>query len=104
MCIIGVMREQEYSLKNLTKCPLCKAKYENSKTVVLEETNNRTVFHLTCNKCQSALLAFITEGKQGVISVGMVTDLTVGEARETFKRNPINKEEVLKMYKYLNNK
>jgi len=31
------MREQDYNLKNLTKCPLCKAKYDSSQTFVLEE-------------------------------------------------------------------
>lgn len=98
------MREQEYNLKNLTKCPLCKAKYDNSQTFVLEEGVNRTIFHLTCSKCQSALLAFITEGKKGVVSLGMATDLSVREAREMFKKSPISKEEVLGIYKYLNNK
>ncbi|MFA6183699.1 MAG: hypothetical protein WC682_01190 [Parcubacteria group bacterium] len=98
------MREQENNLKNLTKCPLCKAKYDNSQTFVLEEGASRTIFHLTCSKCQSAILAFITEGKQGVVSLGVATDLSMEEARSMFKKNPINKEEVLKVYKYLNNK
>lgn len=98
------MREQEYNLKNLTKCPLCKAKYNNSQAFVLEESNNRTIFHLTCSKCQSAIFAFITESKQGVVSLGMATDLSAQEAQIMFKKNPIEKEEVLKVYKYLNNK
>lgn len=98
------MREQEYNLKNLTKCPLCKAKYDNSQTFVLEEAAHRTIFHLTCSKCQSAIFAFITESKQGIVSLGLATDLTAQEAREMFKKSPIDKEEVLKVYKYLNNK
>ncbi|KKP68943.1 MAG: hypothetical protein UR65_C0055G0007, partial [Candidatus Moranbacteria bacterium GW2011_GWE2_35_164] len=28
----------------------------------------------------------------------------VQEAREMFKKNPVNKEDVLEVYKYLNNK
>lgn len=98
------MREQEYNLKNLTKCPLCKAKYNNSQAFILEEANNRTIFHLTCSKCQSAMFAFITEGKQGVISLGLATDLSAQEARVMLKKNPIGKDEVLRVYKYLNNK
>lgn len=104
ICIIVIMREQDYNLKNLTKCPLCKAKYDSSQTFVLEEGVNRTVFHLTCSKCQSALLAFISEGKKGVVSLGMATDLSVKEAREMFEKPPVDKDEVLKVYKYLNNK
>lgn len=98
------MREQENNLKSLTKCPLCKAKYNHSQTVVLEESNNRTVFHLTCGKCESAVLAFITEGKQGVVSLGLATDLSALEAQAILKKSPIDKEEVLEVYKYLNNK
>jgi len=98
------MREQDNNLKSLTKCPLCKAKYNHSQTVVLEENNNRTVFHLTCAKCESAVLAFITESKQGVVSLGLATDLGSKEAHMVLKRRPIEKEEVLKIYKYLNNK
>lgn len=98
------MREQEYNLKNLTKCPLCKAKYSNSQAFILNEASNMTIFHLTCSKCQSAMVAFITEGKQGIVSLGMATDLTLQEARDVFKKDPVEKEEVLKIYKYLNNK
>lgn len=98
------MREQENNLKSLTKCPLCKAKYNHSQTIVLEESSNRTIFHLTCGKCGSAVLAFITEGKQGVVSLGLATDLSASEAQNLLKKGPINKEDVLEVYKYLNNK
>lgn len=98
------MREQDNNLKSLTKCPLCKAKYNHSQTVVLDESNNRTVFHLTCGKCSSSVLAFITENKQGVVSLGLATDLSAHEAQGFLKKSPIDKEEVLKIYKYLNNK
>ena len=98
------MREQDKNLKSLTKCPLCKAKYNHSQTVILEENGNRTVFHLTCSKCGSAILAFITEGKQGVVSLGLATDLGVKEAQTFLKKIPVDKEDVLKIYKYLNNK
>jgi len=49
-------------------------------------------------------LAFISEGKKGVVSLGMATDLSVKEAREMFEKPPVDKDEVLKVYKYLNNK
>ncbi|MFZ2154140.1 MAG: hypothetical protein WAV16_02805 [Candidatus Moraniibacteriota bacterium] len=99
------MREQEYNLKNLAKCPLCKAKYDHSQALVLEENNGRKVFHLKCDKCQTAMLAFIiADGKQGMISLGMATDLSAKEAVDIFKKVPVSEEEVLKVYKYLNNK
>lgn len=98
------MREADNNLKNLTKCPLCGTKYNHSQTVVLQENSNGTVFHLTCSKCGSAVLAFITENKQGVISLGLSTDLDAREANFFLKNMPVDKDEVLEIYKYLNNK
>lgn len=98
------MREQEHNLKNLTKCPLCKAKYDHSGAFVLEESNSRTVFHLTCSECQSAVLAFVTESKQGVVSLAIATDLSSKEAGAILGKNAIGKDDVLEIYKYLNNK
>jgi len=98
------MREKEQNLKSLTKCPLCKAEYSHSQTLILEESESQTIFHLTCDKCKSSVLAFITEGKQGVVSLGLATDLSAEEAARVLKRKSISQEEVLEIYKYLNNK
>jgi hypothetical protein len=97
------MKEQEHGLKHLTKCPLCKAKYSHSQASVLEENEARTVFHLTCSKCNSAVIAFVSDSKQGIISLGVATDLTGQEASKFLKGNTIESEEVLKIYEYLNN-
>lgn len=98
------MEGQEHGLKHLTKCPLCKAKYSHSQASVLEESDARTVFHLTCSKCNSAVLAFVTDSQQGIVSLGVATDLTSGEARKILGSSPIGPEQVLKVYEHLNNK
>lgn len=98
------MRESEHNLKKLTKCPLCKAKYNHSQAFVLEDNLDRTVFHMTCEKCKSAILAFITESKQGIVSVGIATDLSGQEVKSFLNKKPVDQEDVLRIYKYLNNK
>lgn len=97
------MKGQEHNLKHLTKCPLCKAKYSLSQTSVLEEGDARTVFHLTCSHCNSAVLAFVSDSQQGIVSLGVATDLTSQEAKRIFKSKPIGSEQVLKVYEQLNN-
>lgn len=96
------MRGQEHGLKQLTKCPLCRAKYSHSQASVLEESDTRTVFHLTCSKCNSAVLAFVSDSQQGIVSLGVATDLTSEEAKKVLRSRPVDSEQVLKVYKYLN--
>lgn len=96
------MKGQERGLKHLTKCPLCKAKYSHSQASVLEENETRTVFHLTCSKCNSAVLAFVSNSQQGIISLGVATDLNSQEAKKMIKENPVSPEQVLKVYEYFN--
>lgn len=98
------MEGQEHGLKHLTKCPLCKAKYSHSQASVLEESDVRTVFHLTCSKCNSAVLAFVSDSQQGIVSLGVATDLTRQEAKEILGSKPIDSEQVLRVYENLNNK
>ena len=96
------MKEQEHGLKHLTKCPLCKTKYSHSQASVLEENDARTVFHLTCSKCNSAVLAFVSDSQQGIVSLGVATDLTGQEASKILKSKSINSEHVLEVYEHLN--
>ena len=96
------MKAQEYNLKHLIKCPLCNTKYGHSQASVLEDSEARTVFHLTCKKCNSAVLAFVSDSQQGIVSLGVVTDLTSWEAKKIFKSKSIDSEQVLKVYEYLN--
>lgn len=96
------MKGQEHGLKHLTRCPLCKAKYNHSQASVLEEGEARTVFHLTCGKCNSAVLAFVSDGQQGIVSLGVATDLSSQEAKMVLKSKPISPDHVLKVYEYFN--
>ncbi len=96
------MKEQEYNLKNLTECPLCGTKYERSHTVLLSEEKSQAIFHLTCSGCGVAMLAFVANDQQGIVSFGVATDLTGQEALSMFEKKPVNSDNVLSVYKKLN--
>ncbi len=96
------MKEQEYSLKHLVKCPVCGTRYDRSRITVLEEKKSQAVFHLGCSKCGTAMLAFVSNNQQGVVSLGMATDLSAQEAVTAIKKKAVSPDIVLSMYERLN--
>lgn len=95
------MRTSVNNLENLVKCPICNKKYGQAKVLVLEEEGNRTTFHLTCENCENSSLIFISSGKFGIVSLGMLTDLTREEAKELFKSESISPDQVIEVHEYL---
>ena len=96
------MKEQEYKIRNLTRCSVCKAKYNHSQTIILKEDADRKIFYSTCNKCGTAMLTFVSEGQRGLVSVGMISDLTRQEIGVLFEKQPIKIDSVLDVYRELN--
>ncbi len=95
------MEEQEYKLEDSIKCPICKADYNRSQAVVLKEDNSQTILHITCGKCGTAVLSFISNGAQGVVSMNLATDLNKQESRVLFNGNSIQFDNVLEVYEKL---
>ncbi len=95
------MEEQEYKLRNLIKCPICKANYDRSQAVVLKEENSRTIFHITCGKCGTSVLSFVSNGAQGIISMNLATDLNKQESKALFNGNSIQIDNILEVYEKL---
>lgn len=89
------------NLENLAKCPICSKKYGQNKILLLEDESNRTTLHVTCENCKVSSLVFISSGKLGVVSLGMLTDLTREEARIIFKEEAISTDQVIEVHEYL---
>ena len=97
------MRPQVNNLDNLAKCPICNKKYGQTKILVLEEDANKTTFHVTCESCKISSLVFVSSGKMGIVSLGMLTDLTREEARSLFKSEQVSVDNVIEVHEYLKN-
>jgi transcription elongation factor Elf1 len=97
------MKPSINNLDNLTKCPICNKKYGQSKILVLEEEMNRTTLHVTCGNCKISSLVFISSGKMGIVSLGILTDLTQEEAKKLFKGEEISSDNVIEAHEYLKN-
>jgi hypothetical protein len=91
------------NLEHLTKCPLCGKKYQYGNTLLLEETEERTAFHLTCDSCKTAILVFLSAGRLGIASVGMITDLCREEAKKLFGQEAVTANQVIEVHEFLKN-
>lgn len=72
--------DHAHSSKLLAHCPLCQACYNEAEVKLLGEKGATRLFHCTCNACGHAMLALILETHGSVSSVGLVTDLEIGDA------------------------
>jgi hypothetical protein len=97
------MKPSINNLENLAKCPICNKKYGQAKILVLEEEMNRTTLHVTCENCKLSSLVFISSGKIGIVSLGMLTDLTRDEARSLFKGEAVSSDNVIEVHEHLKN-
>ncbi len=89
------------NLEHLTKCPLCGKKYHFSKALILDEGEERTTFHLTCESCQTSTLVFVSMGQFGIVSLGMITDLDRSEVKQLFKNEAISADQVLEVHDFM---
>jgi hypothetical protein len=97
------MKPSINNLENLVKCPVCSKRYEQTKILVLEEEMNKTTLHVTCEKCKISSIVFISSGKMGIVSLGMLTDLQQEEARNMFKKEAISADNIIEIHEYLKN-
>jgi len=89
------------NLEHLTKCPLCQKEYGKFNLTVLDQTKEQTRLHLKCDYCESASLVFVVANQNGILSLGMVTDVTKEEARRALNSDPISGDDVMEIYEQL---
>jgi len=97
------MKPSINNLDNLAKCPICNKKYGQTKLLILGEEANKTTLHVTCENCKISSLVFISSGKMGIVSLGMLTDLTREEAKNLFNNEEISADNVIEVHEYLKN-
>ena len=93
----------EEGLKLISFCPLCQAKQGAMEASTVEETADNHLVHLHCRQCQSSILALVTVTPMGLSSIGMITDLSVADARRFKESEPIDFDEVIALNLNLKN-
>lgn len=88
-------------MEHLTKCPLCQKEYGNFNITILDQKRGKATLHLACDYCQTASLVFVIVNQSGILSLGMVTDVTKDEAKKVMNREAISGDDVVAVYEHL---
>lgn len=94
----------EHSLENikpLIRCPVCQKKYEPGKVVLLSEDDRKTALHLTCEACGISSLVFVSLGKMGAVSFGVLTDLEREEVKKFYGSDAVSADDALEVHRFL---
>lgn len=83
------------ALQFINKCPVCSALYDTEKAELFAKHDRAYLVHLTCSICRSYFVAMIITLGQGLSSVGIVTDLSVKDAKRLHGTEPISLDEAL---------
>ncbi len=74
-------------------CPLCQANYGAGAVEIITGLGKGQMLYAYCASCHRGILSMAYQSKGWVSSVGMMTDLSLEEARELSEKEPLSAEE-----------
>lgn len=87
------------NLKSLIHCPVCGKEYRPAKMLLLNQEEKRSTLHITCEACHASSLVYVSMSPVGVVSMGVLTDLEQGEAKQFFQAKPLSPDDVLNVHR-----
>lgn len=85
----------------VSRCPFCSAEYDLDGAKVIGEQDDATVVYVTCSKCESSIVAMVAMTGLGIVSLGLVTDMTEADTRKFFDKSAVTSDDLLHMYEIL---
>lgn len=85
----------------LSKCSFCGGGLHQDNILALEESENKATFHITCSRCKTSSLVSVSGNQNGIIGVGMATDLDRSEVKSKFSKNAVSADEVIDVYQFV---
>lgn len=89
------------SMHLVTRCPFCSAEYDLDGAQVIGEENDATMVYITCSECESSIVAIVAMSGLGVVSLGLVTDMTIEDTKRFMGTNAVSSDEFLDVYELL---
>lgn len=83
------------------RCPFCSAEYDLEGAKVIGEEEDSTMIYVTCSECESSIVAIVAMSGLGVISLGLVTDMTAEDAKRFVGSRGVTSDELLSIYELL---
>lgn len=81
----------------ISNCPVCNSRNFPAHVKIIKEVSNSHILHITCRKCHSNILVMVTFSPQGLMSTGMLTDLTSDEVMKFSQSKPLTADDVLEI-------
>ena len=85
----------------VSRCPFCSAEYDLDGAKVISEEDDSTMVYVTCGDCESSIIAIVAMSGLGIVSLGLVTDMTEEDTRRLVKAKGGTSNELLSMYELL---
>ena len=85
----------------VSRCPFCSAEYDLDGAKVIGEQDDATVVYVTCSKCESSIVAMVAMTGLGIVSLGLVTDMTEADTRSFFQTQSVSGDDLLQIYELL---
>lgn len=83
------------------RCPFCSEEYDLDGAKVIGEEDESTMVYVTCSQCQSSIIAIVAMSGLGVVSLGLVTDMSEEDTKRFIKGESVSSNELLSIYEIL---
>jgi len=95
--------KEKNSIKIPDKCLRCGQSYQKKDAHILCEKENVIIFHLTCSNCETSIILNVAVSKEGVLSMGTMTDAGKEDIEKLRCLKPISIDDVIQTYVYFKN-
>lgn len=85
----------------VSRCPFCSAEYDLDGAKVIGEEDDSTMVYVTCGDCESSIVAIVAMSGLGIVSLGLVTDMTEGDTKRMMQDKEVSGDDMLNLYELL---
>jgi len=85
----------------VSRCPFCSAEYDLDGAKVIGEEEDSTMVFVACQDCESSIVAIVAMSGLGIVSLGLVTDMTEGDAKRMMDSQALTGDDLLSAYELL---
>ena len=85
----------------VSRCPFCSAEYDLDGAKVIGEEDESTMVYVTCSECESSIIAIVAMSGLGIVSLGLVTDMTEEDTKRMMEDKAVSGDDMLNLYELL---
>lgn len=85
----------------VSRCPFCSAEYDLDGAKVIGEEDDSTMVYVTCSECGSSIIAIVAMSGLGIVSLGLVTDMSDEDTKRFAEAQPLSSDDLLNVYELM---